>query len=120
MSDTLIYHNPHCSTSRATLALLRDNGIHPTIIEYLKTPPDAKTMAELLAMLKLSARELMRHKEAEYTDLQLDNPKLSEAELIEAMLTHPRLIERPVVVHQGSAVIGRPPEAVLSLFSIKP
>ncbi|KAF0814860.1 Arsenate reductase [Andreprevotia sp. IGB-42] len=112
-----IYHNPRCSKSRDTLALLEARGIAPRVIEYLKTPPDAATLDKLLTLLKLQPRELMRRKEAEYSLLGLDKPELTRNELIAAMLATPRLIERPiVVVDDQRAVIGRPPEAILSLF----
>lgn len=111
-----IYHNPRCSKSRQTLDLLRDQGIEPTIVEYLKTPPDRATLEKILAMLKLEPRDLMRKKEAEYKELDLDNPQLGRDQLIEAMLTHPKLIERPIVIKNGKAALGRPPEQVLEII----
>jgi len=111
-----IYHNPRCSKSRETLALLRDRGIEPTIVEYLKTPPDRETLERLLKMLKLEPRDLMRRKEAEYKELGLDNPELDRAALIQAMVDHPKLIERPIVVHNRKAALGRPPEQVLDIL----
>jgi arsenate reductase len=116
MSEVTIYHNPRCSKSRATLALLADHGVTPTVVEYLSTPPDAATLKRLLGLLGLSPRELMRHKEAAYSDLGLDDEGLGEDELIEAMIANPILIERPIVVSGDSAVIGRPPENVLELI----
>jgi len=111
-----IYHNPRCSKSRQTLALLRENNIEPDIIEYLNTPPDQLTMIGLLDKLGLGARQLMRNKEQEYKDADLDNPNLSDAELIDAMIKQPKLIERPIVVNGDKAVIGRPPENVLEII----
>lgn len=111
-----IYHNPRCSKSRQTLQLLRDRNIEPTIIEYLKTPPDAATLRSLLAKLGLSARELMRRKEKLYKELGLDDPSLSEKQLITALSENPALIERPIVVNNGKAALGRPPENVLEIL----
>lgn len=116
MSEVTIYHNPRCSKSRATLALLEEHGVTPRIVEYLNTPPDAATLKRLLGMLGLSPRELMRRKEAAYSDLGLDDEDLGEDSLIEAMIAHPILIERPIVVAGDRAVIGRPPENVLELI----
>ncbi|MGB1008304.1 MAG: arsenate reductase (glutaredoxin) [Thiolinea sp.] len=115
-TDVTIYHNPRCSKSRQTLALLEEQSITPEIIKYLETPPDASTLKALLTMLDLEPRQLMRKKEAEYGELGLDNPELSEDALIQAMVTHPRLIERPIVVKDGKAAIGRPPEQVLDIL----
>ncbi len=113
-----LYHNPRCSKSRETLQLLRDNGVEPSVVLYLETPPDAATLGRLVSMLGLSsARDLMRHKEAEYQELGLSNPALSEDELIAAMVSHPRLIERPIAVANGRARIGRPPEQVLEVLA---
>jgi arsenate reductase len=111
-----IYHNPKCSKSRQALQLLRDNGIEPTIVEYLKTPPDAKTLTRLLNMLGLKPRELMRIKEPEYKQHRLDKAGLSDAALIDAMVRVPKLIERPIVVNGGRAALGRPPEKVLEVL----
>lgn len=111
-----IYHNPRCSKSRQTLALLQEHGIEPTIIEYLKTPPDAETLRRLLDALGMSPRELMRRKEKEYQEQGLDDPSLSDDDLIRAMLEHPRLIERPIVVTDKGVAIGRPPENVLQVI----
>ncbi len=111
-----VYHNPRCSKSREALALIEAAGHTPVVVDYLKTPPDAATLKRLLKALGISARELLRHKEAEYAELGLDDARLSEAALIRAMVTHPRLIERPIVVAGGRAVIGRPPERVLELL----
>ncbi len=112
-----IYHNPRCSKSRATLKLLEERGIEPEIVKYLETPPSAEELKEIIRMLGLSsARELMRKKEKEYKELRLDDPSLSEEALIQAMVEHPRLIERPIVVKDGKAAIGRPPENVLAIL----
>jgi arsenate reductase len=113
---TKIYHNPRCSKSRETLKLLQEQGIEPEIILYLDTPPDAKTLAGLLAKLQLQPRELMRTKEKEYKEQGLDNPQLSTDDLIAAMIATPKLIERPIVVHGSKAALGRPPEQVLEIL----
>ncbi|MES9825407.1 MAG: arsenate reductase (glutaredoxin) [Candidatus Thiodiazotropha endolucinida] len=111
-----IYHNPRCSKSRQTLQLLQDQGIDPDVVEYLKTPPDKATLGQILDMLGLEPRELMRTKEKEYKVLQLDDPSLSRDQLIDAMITNPKLIERPIVIQNGKAAIGRPPEKVLDIL----
>lgn len=111
-----IYHNPRCSKSRQTLALLRERGIEPRIVEYLRTPPDAETLTRLLGLLGLGARDLLRRKEPPYKELGLDDPAKSEAELVAAMVAHPVLIERPIVVHGQRAALGRPPEQVLEIL----
>ncbi|HSC80165.1 MAG TPA: arsenate reductase (glutaredoxin) [Chitinolyticbacter sp.] len=113
----VIYHNPRCSKSRETLALLGENGVQPDVVEYLATPPDAAMLSHLLDLLQLEPRQLMRQKEDEYAALNLANPKLDRAALIAAMVAHPRLIERPIVVVNGTrAALGRPPEQVLALL----
>ncbi|MCU7941447.1 MAG: arsenate reductase (glutaredoxin) [Candidatus Thiodiazotropha sp. (ex Cardiolucina cf. quadrata)] len=111
-----IYHNPRCSKSRQTLQLLQARGIDPDVVEYLKTPPDKATLGQILDMLGLEPRELMRTKEKEYKALQLDNPSLSRDQLIDAMIANPKLIERPIVIQNGKAAIGRPPEKVLDIL----
>ncbi len=111
-----IYHNPKCSKSRQTLELLQQNGITPAIIEYLKTPPTAETLKEILAQLGLAPRDLMRKKEAVYAECGLDNPSLSDDHLIDFMIQNPILIERPIVLANGKAALGRPPEQVLDIF----
>jgi len=111
-----IYHNPRCSKSRETLALLEARGIAPEVVEYLATPPDAATLTVLLDKLGLEPRELMRRKEPEYAELQLDDPALSREALIAAMVAHPRLIERPIVVVGDKVALGRPPENVLAIL----
>lgn len=115
MSEVHIYHNPSCSKSRETLALLQEQGIVPTITEYLKDAPDAAEIKSILTKLGLGARDLMRKGEEVYKTLNLDNPELSEDELIQAMADHPRLMERPVVVVGNQARIGRPPHTVLEI-----
>jgi arsenate reductase len=114
--NTRIYHNPRCSKSRATLSLLQERGIEPDITLYLENPPSEKELSSLLRQLGISARELLRKGEAEYRELGLADPKLTEAELISAMASNPRLIERPIVVANGKAAIGRPPESVLDIL----
>ncbi len=112
-----IYHNPRCSKSRQTLALLEENGVTPTIVEYLKTPPSTETIAHLLKLLKMQPRDLMRKNEDEYKSLNLKDESLSNDQLIQAMYETPKLIERPiVVVDDKKAAIGRPPESVLELL----
>ena len=111
-----IYHNPRCSKSRETLALLRDRGIEPRIVEYLDDTPDAATLDALLKKLKVEPRDLMRRKEAPYRELGLDDPGLSRKALIAAMVKHPILIERPIVVKGAKAALGRPPEKVLGVL----
>lgn len=111
-----IYHNPRCSKSRAALKLIEERGIEPEVVRYLDAPPDASTLDELLGRLGLEPRELMRRKEPEYQALGLDDPALSREALIAAMVSHPRLIERPIVVKDGKAILGRPPERVLDLL----
>jgi arsenate reductase len=117
MTDTVtLYHNPRCSKCRATMQLLEDNDIQANVVEYLNSPPDADTLASLLDMLGLEPRELMRQHEAEYREAGLDNPELTREQLIAAMVKYPKLIERPIVVSNGKAAIGRPPERVLDIL----
>ncbi|MGB5306182.1 MAG: arsenate reductase (glutaredoxin) [Gammaproteobacteria bacterium] len=117
MPDTItIYHNPRCSKSRATLELLQAEGHQPAVIEYLSTPPDAKTLGAILDLLGLEPRDLMRTHEQEYTAAGLDNPQLGRAELIAAMIKYPRLIQRPIVVCGDQVALGRPPENVLKIL----
>ena len=111
-----IYHNPRCSKSRQTLQLLRDNGVEPTIIEYLSTPPSAVELGEILDRLQLEPRDLIRTKEPEYREAGLDNPALSREQLIQGMIDNPKIIERPIVVTGDKAAVGRPPENVLSIL----
>jgi arsenate reductase len=111
-----IFHNPRCSKSRQTMQLLESNGITPQIIDYLKQPPSVDELAEVLDLLGLEPRELMRTREKPYRENNLADPALSREDLIRAMIEHPVLIERPIVVHNGKAVIGRPPEKILDLI----
>lgn len=111
-----IYHNPRCSKSRQTLALLEDKGIQPEVVQYLKSPPSEAQLKNLQKALRLPARELLRSKEPEYKELGLDNPGLTDEQLLSAVSRHPKLLERPIVVHGKRAVIGRPPENVLTLI----
>jgi arsenate reductase (glutaredoxin) len=106
-----IYHNPRCGKSRQTLALLQARGIAPRIVEYVKTPPSAVELKKILAMLGMTAQELLRKREA-----GIDPGKLSEGRLIEAMVSNPIVIERPIVVNGAKAALGRPPEAVLKIL----
>lgn len=115
MSAIRIYHNPRCSKSRQTLELLEQQGIEPEIIEYLKTPPTVETLKSVLEQLGISARQLLRKGEDLYKELNLANPDLTEEDLIQAMCEHPKLIERPIVINNGQARLGRPPETVLEI-----
>lgn len=109
-----IYHNPRCNTSRKTLALLREKGVEPEIVEYLKTPYTAAQLKNLLGQLKLPAKALVRKKEAAAAGI--DPAAMSEEALIAAMVKHPIIVERPIVVSGGKAALGRPPEAVLAVL----
>ena len=111
-----IFHNPRCSKSRATLALLQERGIEPEITLYLESPPDAGELRSILQKLGLTARELMRKGEAEYREQGLADESLTEDELITAMVASPRLIERPIVLANGQAAIGRPLESVIDIL----
>ena len=111
-----IFHNPRCSKSRATLELLRGRGIEPEITLYLETPPGEEELSHILSLLDREPRELMRTGEAEYREQGLDNPELSRESLIAAMAATPRLIERPIVLANGKAAVGRPPESVLEII----
>ena len=111
-----IFHNPRCSKSRATLALLQERGLQPNIRLYLEDPPDAAELRSLLSRLDITARELLRKGEAEYRELGLADATLDEAALVAAMCANPRLIERPIVISGNRAAIGRPPESVLDIL----
>lgn len=111
-----IYHNPRCTKSRQTLQLLESKGFHAEVVEYLKTPLDENALRALLKMLAMTPRQLIRTKEEEYKALNLDRPDVSDDALIHAMVQHPKLMERPIVCVGGKAVIGRPPENVLSIL----
>jgi len=111
-----IYHNPKCSKSRQTLELLSAKGITPTIIEYIKNPPTVEKLKEILFQLRIAPRDLMRKKEDIYKELELGILSLSDKDLIDLMIEHPILIERPIVIANGKAVLGRPPEQVLDIL----
>ncbi len=114
--SVMIYHNPRCSKSRQTLQLLQEQGVEPEVVEYLKTPPSKTRIKQLLKMLGLEPRQLMRTKEAEYKEQGLNDDSLTKEQLIDAMVETPKLIERPIVVNGDKAAIGRPPEAVLDIL----
>ena len=111
-----IYHNPRCSKSRATLALLEEKKVDPKVIEYLKSPPSAQDIKNILDLLGMGPRDLMRHKEDPYIANSLDDEDLNDEDLINAMVADPILIERPIVVSGEKAAIGRPPEKVLDIL----
>lgn len=117
MKDFTIYHNPRCSKSRQTLQLLEEHGVAPDIVLYLDNPPSKKQLKTLLGQLGMAARDLLRKSEDEYRELGLSDSALSDEKLLDAMVAHPKLIERPIVVHGVRAVLGRPPENVLALLS---
>jgi arsenate reductase len=114
--NVAIYHNPKCVTSRKVLGFLKEAGIEPKIVEYLKDPPSKAKLTELLKAAGLSARALLRKKEKLYKELGLDRPEITDAKALEAMLAHPILIERPIVVVDKAAVLCRPPERVFELL----
>ena len=114
--STTIYHNPRCGTSRNTLALIRNAGVEPTVIAYLETPPDEATLRRLIQDSGLSVRDIMRTKESLYQELQLDAPQVGDEQLIQAMLTHPILINRPIVVTPKGTRLCRPSEIVLDIL----
>lgn len=116
MSNFVIYHNPRCSKSRQTLQLLEENGITPEIVLYLENPPAKNEIKKLLGELGISARALLRKGEDAYKDNNLNNTNLDDDYLVAMMAAHPKLIERPIVVKEGKAVLGRPPENVLALM----
>lgn len=116
MSDVTIYHNPRCSKSRTTLALLEENGVTPDIVLYLETPLDAVQIKGLLKKLGITAAELVRRSEEAYKSCGLGRES-SDADILAAMAEHPKLIERPIVVRGNKAVLGRPPENVLALLA---
>lgn len=113
---TRIFHNPRCSKSRQALELLNERGIEPEIIRYLETPPTEAELKDILNALSMRPRELMRTKEKEYKEQGLNNADLSDEQLIAAMVATPKLIERPIVIANGKAALGRPPENVLSIL----
>ena len=111
-----IYHNPQCGTSRNTLAMIRQSGVEPVVVEYLKTPPSRERIKELVAAMGISVRELLREKGTPFTELGLADPKLPDDALIDAMLAHPILINRPIVVTPKGVKLCRPSEAVLEIL----
>lgn len=111
-----IYHNPKCSKSRATLQLLQDKGAELAIIEYLKTPPNAQELSDILNLLGMEPRDLMRKNQAEYTATGMNDESMDREALIQGMVKNPILIERPIVLANGKAAIGRPPESVLDIL----
>jgi len=115
MSTVTIWHNPRCSKSRNAVTLLEEQGVEAEVVKYLDTPPTKEELVEMLAMLGLSARELMRTKETIYKELDL-KVETDENKLIEAMVANPKLIERPIVIKDGKAVIGRPIENIVDLI----
>ena len=116
MADITIYHNPQCSTSRNTLALIRNSGAQPEVVEYINTPPSRETLAQLAAQTGQPLRALIRSKEKRYAELQLGNPALTDEQLLDAMLAHPILINRPIVVTPLGTRLCRPSEAVLDIL----
>ncbi len=116
MADYTIYHNPRCSKSRETLALLEDNGIEPSVVLYLNEPPSTAVLKAIITKLGITARDLLRNKEADYKALNLSNSSLDDNALIAAMIKYPKLIERPIVIKGDRAILGRPPKNVLALL----
>ena len=116
MTDLTLYHNPRCSKSRGALELLEARGLTPTVVRYLDTPLNTAQLKTLLGQLNISARQLLRTGEDEYKALNLADSSLTEAQLIDAMAAHPKLIERPILVAGEQAVIGRPPEKILEIL----
>jgi len=116
MTAIQIYHNPRCSKSRQTLSLLEERGVEVEVIQYLKNPPNTAELKTLLNKLGIRARDLLRKGEDDYKTLNLADTSLSEDQLIEAMVSHPKLIERPIVVNADKAKLGRPPEDVLAII----
>ena len=114
--DAIIYHNPDCGTSRNTLAMIRNAGVEPHVIEYLKTPPSREMLTRLIARMGISVRELLREKGTPYAELGLGDPALSDAQLLDAMMAHPILINRPIVVSPKGVRLCRPSEEVLDLL----
>jgi len=116
MALVTIFHNPSCGTSRNTLALIRHSGVEPEVIEYLKTPPSKERLRELIAAMGIPVRGLLREKGTPYADLELDDPKWTDEQLLDFMLQHPILINRPIVVTPRGTKLCRPSEAVLELL----
>lgn len=116
--DIIVYHNPTCGTSRNTLGLIRNAGVEPHVIEYLKTPPTREMLVQLIARMGISPRALLREKGTPFDDLGLQDPSLSDDQLIDAMMTHPILINRPIVVTPVGVKLCRPSEAVLDILPV--
>ena len=116
MGTVTIFHNPRCSKSRSSLAILNEQGLEPEIRLYLEDPPNQEELTSILAMLDIPAKDLLRKGESDYKALNLDDPDISETEIIKAMTEYPKLIERPIVIKDGKAAIGRPPEIILELL----
>lgn len=116
MGDITIFHNPACGTSRNVLALIRNSGVEPTVIDYLKTPPGRDQLVELLAAMHMPVRELLRRKGTPYDELQLDDPAWTDAQLLDFMVAHPILMNRPIVVTPLGTRLCRPSEAVLDIL----
>lgn len=116
MTDITIYHNPACGTSRNTLAMIRNSGVEPTVIEYLKTPPSRATLTDLIARMGIPVRALLREKGTPYAELGLDDPTLSDDALLDAMMAHPIMINRPIVVTPLGVCLCRPSERVLDIL----
>ncbi len=117
MTELILYHNPRCSKSRGALELLEQHGLAPTIVRYLEAPPSAAELKQILARLGIEPRQLLRKGEDEYKTLNLADPALTDAQIIDAMAAHPKLIERPILVAGDTAIIGRPAEKVLEILS---
>jgi arsenate reductase len=115
-SEVVIYHNPRCGTSRNTLELLKQAGFEPQVVEYLKTPPTRQALADVIKRMGVPVRDVVRTKEALYKELKLDDPKVTDAQLLDAMVEHPILINRPIVITARGAVLCRPPERVRELL----
>ena len=116
MNEVIIYHNPDCGTSRNTLAMIRNAGIEPVVIEYLKNPPTRERLVELIGQAGLGVRDVLRQKGTPYAELHLDNPALTDEELLDAMMEHPVLINRPFVVTSMGVRLCRPSEVVLDIL----
>jgi len=117
MTRVTIYHNPDCGTSRNTLALIRNSGIEPEVIEYLKTPPTREKLVELIGRMDIPVRDLLRQKGTPYAELALDNPALTDDQRLDAMMAHPILINRPIVITPLGILLCRPSERVLDILS---
>jgi arsenate reductase len=116
VTDITIYHNPACGTSRNTLALIRNSGVEPTVVEYLKTPPSHEQLADLIRRMGVPVREVLRRKGTPYAELGLDDPSLTDDQLLDAMMAHPILINRPIVVTPLGVRLCRPSEAVIDIL----